>query len=255
MIEIIKKALHFLRIFLLVFIILIVMYFLAAFIFSRIEIKAEPGKFNDVSIFLINNGVHTDIMVPVRNSQINWSKEVKFVNTLKKDSMMNYLAFGWGEKEFYMQTPTWADLKFSVAFKSVFWFNSCAIHTTFYKDTSETEQCIKINLSREQYNRLIKYIWNSFSKDQNGHTRLISKISYGNNDAFYEATGLYSMLRTCNTWTNTGLKTCGQKACFWTPFSGGVIYHYSKKGGVFMDNIKFNFIFAPDLIINYLARW
>ena len=51
---------------------------------------------------------------------------------------------------------------------------------------------------------------------------------YGKNDAFYEANGSYSLFHTCNTWANNGLKACGQKACFWTPFDSGIFYHYDK---------------------------
>ena len=49
---------------------------------------------------------------------------------------------------------------------------------------------------------------------------------YGKNDAFYEATGRYSLFHTCNTWTNNALKIAGQKACVWTPFDTGIFYHY-----------------------------
>jgi hypothetical protein len=49
---------------------------------------------------------------------------------------------------------------------------------------------------------------------------------YGDNDAFYEAIGSYNLFKTCNTWTNNALKSCGQKACFWTPFESGIFYQY-----------------------------
>lgn len=52
---------------------------------------------------------------------------------------------------------------------------------------------------------------------------------YGDHDAFYEAKGRYSLFHTCNTWANNALKACGQKACWWTPFSTGIRYQYGQK--------------------------
>lgn len=189
--------------------------------------KAEQKTTNDVSIFIMTNGVHTDIVVPLKTKQIDWSKKVKFEDTMGKDTIMQYVAFGWGDKEFYLETPTWADLKFKTAFKAIFGLSATAMHTTFYKNINEGNDCKKVNLSKEQYSRLIKFIVSSFITDKNGNfENIITNANYGNNDAFYEAKGSYNLFSTCNTWTNDALKACGQKACLWTPYDKGIFYHY-----------------------------
>jgi hypothetical protein len=48
------------------------------------------------------------------------------------------------------------------------------------------------------------------------------------NDAFYAANNRYSMMLTCNSWINRGLKACHKRACLWTPFAGGIFYQYGK---------------------------
>ena len=48
------------------------------------------------------------------------------------------------------------------------------------------------------------------------------------NNSFYDAKQTYSLLLTCNTWINNGLKASGQKACLWTPDAGGIFYQYEK---------------------------
>ena len=175
----------------------------------------------------MTNGVHTDIVVPLKTKQIDWSKKVKFEDTMGKDTIMQYVAFGWGDKEFYLETPTWADLKFKTAFKAIFGLSATAMHTTFYKNINEGNDCKKVNLSKEQYSRLIKFIVSSFITDKNGNfENIITNANYGNNDAFYEAKGSYNLFSTCNTWTNDALKACGQKACLWTPYDKGIFYHY-----------------------------
>ena len=223
----IKKILKLIGKILISVIIFVGLYFLAAYTLARIEVKAEQANSKDVAIYILTNGVHTDIVAPIKSSLIDWSQEIKFEHTSSKDSAIQFVAFGWGDKGFYLDTPTWAELKFSVAFKAVFGLSSAAVHTTFYKSIIESDSCKKIELSSMQYLRLINYIENSFSKDNNGHfVNIITKANYGNNDAFYEAPGRYNLFFTCNTWTNSGLKACGAKACVWTPFEKGVFYWY-----------------------------
>ena len=207
--------------------VIISFYLIGAFCLSRITVNEEIKTTKNVTIYIKTNGVHTDIIVPVKNSQIDWSKEIKFSHTQLNDTMMRYLALGWGDKGFYLETPKWADLKFSTAFKAAFALGTTAIHATFYDTLIENQQCKKIMLSKDQYARLIKYISNSFKNDDHKHIiNIITKANYSNKDAFYEANDSYSMLHTCNTWANTGLKKCGQRACLWTPFDTGIFLKY-----------------------------
>lgn len=208
-------------------ILFVCIYLLMAFVLSRIRVDKEMTSANDVVIYILTNGVHTDLVMPVKNPQIDWSTEIKFHNTASKDSLMEYVALGWGDKGFYLETPTWADLKFSTAFKAAFSLSTSAIHATFYKNMKEGETCKKISISKEQYSRLIKFIKNSFRTNSSGNfIHIVTNANYGKDDAFYEANGSYNLFHTCNTWANNGLKTCGQKACLWTPFDTGIFYHY-----------------------------
>lgn len=205
----------------------ILIYLFSAYCLSRIAVDEEQNAKDEVTIYIKTNGVHTDIVVPVRNEQKDWSKEVKFENTTSKDTTYQYLGMGWGDKGFYLETPTWADLKASVAFKAATGLSTTAIHATYFNTITEDSTCKKILISKEQYGRLINYIDNSFQKDRNGHSiNIKTNANYGADDAFYEANGSYSMLHTCNTWANNALKTCGQKCCFWTPFDTGIFLNY-----------------------------
>ncbi len=51
-------------------------------------------------------------------------------------------------------------------------------------------------------------------------------LSAEDDDAFYEAKGSYSFMKTCNTWANSALKSAGQKAALWTPSDKGIFRHY-----------------------------
>ena len=222
-----KKVFKTLALIILSFILFIGFYFAAAFGLSRISVGEENIGTDDVTIYLLTNGVHTDLVLPIKNDQIDWSQHMKFENTVAKDTAMNYIAIGWGDKGFYLDTPTWAELKFSTAFKAATGLSTAAIHTTYYKTITEGKDCKKIEISKDQYAKMIKFIHNDLIKDSDGNLTFIDTDAvYGKNDAFYDAKGSYHLFHTCNTWTNRALKSCGQKACLWTPFDTGIFYQY-----------------------------
>lgn len=205
----------------------IALYLFSAYCLSRITIDKEPDTKEEVTIYILTNGVHTDLVVPITTDLYDWSREIKFENTLAENKQYKYLAMGWGDKGFYLETPEWKDLKASVAFKAAFALSTTAIHATYYKTITVGENCREIIVSKEQYQRLVNYITNSFKKDKNGKfIHIVTNAVYGLDDAFYEANGSYSMLHTCNSWANNGLKASGQKCCFWTAFDTGIFEKY-----------------------------
>lgn len=211
------------------FILFIVFYLTSAYFISRIEYPCEKSKeAKNITIFIKSNGVHTDIVVPTKTSIINWRNFVLPENTRKKDSTCQYLAFGWGDKGFYLETPTWGELKTSTALNAAFGLSTTAIHTTYYSEViPDKTTCKKIRITRKQYKRLSFFILKSFAWKKNNQLKYIkTNYVYGDNDAFYDAVGTYSMLQTCNSWANNALLSCGQKAALWTAFQGGIFYHY-----------------------------
>lgn len=190
---------------------------------------AEEGP-DEVSIYIMTNGVHTDIVVPVKNEIMDWSKITRFQDTESKDSTFRYVAFGWGDKGFYLETPQWSDLKFSTAFKAMFHLGSTAMHIDFCRDMIPGEKCKEIQISKAQYQKLVKYLKDSFEYDPNGQPIQIitHNDGYGRDDAFYEAKGAYDLFNTCNTWANSALKSCDQKACWWTPTDKGIFHQYAR---------------------------
>lgn len=207
---------------------IILIYIICGFLLPYIEVpaqKVEEPKI--ITAYILTNGVHTDLVLPIKSAEIDWSKEIPFENTRSKRTDFKYLSVGWGDKGFYLETPTWADLKVSTAVKAAFWMSESAMHCTFYDKMTEGEDCEKIMLTKPQYLSLISYIKNKFDRNQNGKPILIKTDAvYNSNDAFYDAQGSYSFLNTCNTWANDGLKAAGQKAAFWTPTDTGIFQHY-----------------------------
>ena len=158
---------------------------------------------------------------------MDWRKEAQLSNISSLDTSFQYLAIGWGDKGFYLQTPTWADLKASTAFKAAFGLNTTALHATYYKTMTIGTTCRRIDISSDQYVRLINYVTDSAQKDENGHwINIKTTANYNKRDAFYEAKGRYSLFYTCNVWANNALKESGQKYSYWTPFDTGIFLNY-----------------------------
>ncbi|WP_394801805.1 TIGR02117 family protein [Chryseobacterium daecheongense] len=207
---------------------IVVLYALLGYLLPFIEVRAkDDGQEKEIPIYVYTNGVHTDIVMPVKNDLQDWSSKIPFSNVRSRQTDYNYIGIGWGDKGFYLDTPTWADLKFSTAFKAAFWLSESAMHCTYYKTMKEGSDCKMVMISRAQYKNLIQFVEAKFDKDQSGNFILIpTDAVYGDNDAFYDAKGKYSFLYTCNTWANDALKAAGQKAALWTPSDFGIFQHY-----------------------------
>ncbi|BAV10308.1 hypothetical protein FLA_6370 [Filimonas lacunae] len=229
MIIIVKKILSIIGYTVITLVVLILIYLLAAYTLSRMSTEKEKDTVAEVPVYILTNGVHTDLVVPVKTEIADWSRAIPFGNTPHTDTTAQWLAFGWGDRGFYLETPTWGDLKFSTAFKAAFSLSTSAIHATYYTAMHEGAQCRKLEISKAQYKRLVDYINNTLVMKEGQPVVIKTSANYGKHDAFYEAKGSYHLFHTCNTWANNGLKSCGQKACKWTIFDTGIFYQYPNK--------------------------
>ena len=228
----IKKSFRFLIFTSLFFISCILIFLTCAFIFSRITIEGNKEKNSIHTVFLMKSGIHVDFLLPISNEFKDWQEEFPISNTRSKDSTYKKIAIGWGSKDFYMNTPTWDDLTLKIFLISNFGLGSSAIQVKYYTDTLPKDSKItSLKLSNNQYKKLVKYIETSLKRSKTNNSSFIlpknPKVLTENN-SFYDAKQTYSLLLTCNTWINNGLKASGQKACLWTPDAGGIFYQYEK---------------------------
>lgn len=135
-----------------------------------------------MSIYIMTNGVHTDIVVLVKNSRMDWTRYISYEHTRDKNSSLPFIGIGSGDKGFYLETLGWKDINVSVVFKAMFHLGTAALHATFYKQILTGDDCKEIRISYEEYERLVQYISESFQKDANGNSLHIysEKNGYGN---------------------------------------------------------------------------
>ncbi|MBE9576875.1 TIGR02117 family protein [Flavobacterium aquaticum] len=219
----IKKLLKYLAIFILSLVTYLLIVTLLSFV-SVNEDLVENQK--EIPIYILTNGVHTDIVLQIKNEHHDWSTQLKFEHTKSKDTTYQYVALGWGDKGFYLETPTWADLKASTAIKAASGLSTSAMHVTFYKHLKENQSCKKIQISLGNYKKLVAFIKESFQTKSGEFLKIETDAVYGKHDVFYEANGSYSLFYTCNSWANQALKAANQKAALWTISDSGIFRHY-----------------------------
>jgi uncharacterized protein (TIGR02117 family) len=209
--KILKRILYFLLI--------PISYLVISLILSSITIdrKAE-NRISEKTIYLSTNGVHLNIVLPKNNI------DSLLLSGLKHEQSDTYLSFGWGDENFYINTPTWGDLTFKNAFIAMFLNSPTLMHVTRHK--SIRSDWIEIKITESELSKLNSYIQNSFKTTKNGMKIILENQGYSSMDNFYKAKGSYSCFKTSNSWVNSGFKESGLKSSFWTPFDFGLMKKY-----------------------------
>ncbi|WP_143961465.1 TIGR02117 family protein [Litoribacter populi] len=199
-------------------------YFLFAFLGMIIPVGPEKESFpKEVEIFVHTNGLHADFVLPTTHSAHDW-KEVLDGKHFG-DFETPYLSIGWGEKNFYLNTPTMSDLTAPTLVKALFIPSTSAMHVDYmYGKPRVGDNASSILVSEQMYLELVDYILETFELKE-GKAILIDHKGYHDYDQFYRAKGKYHALWTCNNWTNRGLKKIGLRNSLWTPMDWGVFYY------------------------------
>ncbi|MCF8709021.1 TIGR02117 family protein [Rhizorhapis sp. SPR117] len=188
----------------------------------------EPRQ--GVQIFVYSNGTHTGIVVPTVNDVQDWRAVVKPEHLSDpRYGKSDHLLFGWGERNFYLMTPTWSDVRISVAAKSLFFSRRTLLHLDYIHSPVPGPNMRPVTISKAQYVRLVQQIEGFFRRDEKGNTLPVK--GYGPADKFYESNGHYNVMQTCNNWTGAQLRSIGVRVGIWTPFSQSVMWWFANPSG------------------------
>lgn len=182
-----------------------------------------------IDLWLITNGVHAGIAMPVRSDAIDWS--TVFPRTDMKDGRGDYVTVGWGDRRFFLDTPTWADLSVSTAVNALSGLDGAVMHVEYGPAPVPDATAVRMSLTREAYARLIAYVRGSLPVGADGRPGVIPGHHYTDNDAFYEARGRYSLFVTCNQWTRNALSAAGVRVPVWSPFDKALFWQVARTSG------------------------
>ena len=202
------------------------LYLAAALIGSLVSLNRNWSEAKDgTTIYLADNGVHVDIIMPAEAQGLDWRPLVPSTDFAAVDPKTRWIAFGAGEKRVYLDTPTWWDLTPRTVW-SALTGGDRVMHVEYVPNPYYAAR--QIRLRPEEYRRLWAAIRADFALDERGRPKLIHHPGYGPSDAFYRATGHASMFRTCNIWAAAKLRLAGVRTSLWPPFASGVIWRYRK---------------------------
>ncbi|MGL4767335.1 MAG: TIGR02117 family protein [Formosimonas sp.] len=199
---------------------------LGAMIPVNAKFRSLPADVAGHDIYVRSNGVHTDILLPAVSSVRDWRGTIAPSDLHNEAGDLPYVSFGWGDKGFYLDTPTWADLKVSTALVAAFGLGSTAMHVEAVAQPVVGEMVRHVRVSDAQLAALVAHIDASFAYDVAQHVQKINTTAnYNEHDAFYEAHGRYSLFSTCNEWTRDGLSAAQIRTALFSPAPAGVLRH------------------------------
>jgi uncharacterized protein (TIGR02117 family) len=185
-----------------------------------------PTADDRVRLFVRSNEIHTDIVMPVHHERlgIDWRETFPPEHFWGDVRSANYVAVGWGDRGFFVETPRWSDLKLSTALYALFWPSEAVLHVEYLAEPVPGERMHEVYVSSDQYARLVEFMQASIgARDNRGAAVTATDVTYGTWDRFYVASSRYHAFNTCNQWTGRGLKRAGVPVGIWTPLKQQVL--------------------------------
>ena len=203
-----------------------IVYFAAALLFGLIPANAAWRQADSgIAIFVRTNGLHTWILMPKTNAHMDWRPLIPGAHV--RDSRWdaaNYAAFGYGEREVYLNTPTWADLTPFDALRAALGGGEPLVHVEHVHEPRVDEFTRRLVLRPDEYRRLVGFVRARFRLDAGGRSIPVLGRGYRDNDIFYLSNGGYSAILTCNEWTGRALRTAGVRTGLWTPLEQSIMW-------------------------------
>ncbi len=178
-----------------------------------------------IEIFVTSNPVHAEIVMPIESDIINWRDQFSPDCFPDDTNHATHVAIGWGDRGFFLKTPTWAELKVSVAANALFLPSDTCLHVTMKSSVTPSENTRAVRISEQQYELLVEYMKAAFRRDETGKVLQVTGEHYSWNDAFFEAHGTYHFLNTCNSWVGRALQKTGVRVGWLTPLPKTVFWY------------------------------
>ena len=88
---------------------LVLVYTFVAILFLYRGVVKKTDEPKVIEAFILTNGVHTDLVVPVKNDLMDWGKELPLIIQFRRGTILVMFLLVGGR--FYPDTPSWAELQ------------------------------------------------------------------------------------------------------------------------------------------------
>jgi uncharacterized protein (TIGR02117 family) len=203
-------------------------YLVAALVGSLVPVNrgwTEPET--GITVYLADNGIHTDILMPAKAAGLDWSPLVPKSDAAAVPPDARWVAFGSGEERVYLETPTWWDIRPATIWAALTGSRR-VMHVEWVDDPAYAVR--EVRLRPEEYRRLWAAVRSDFQLDGTGRPIRIGHAGYGCCDSFYWGSGRFNALKTCNSWAADKLRLAGVRTSLWPPFAQGLLWRYRRSG-------------------------
>ena len=181
---------------------------------------ATPSTEASRTVLLLSTAIHTDLALPASPDVV---ERFAFMAADGLDSSqpgVGYIIAGWGGRSFYIETPTWSDLKPGPVFNALTYDRSVMHMALAGAIDLDHPTVTAVELDAAAFEALIQAVLAGFTVDGAGARSVVPDAQYGEYDLFYEAEGLFNALVGCNVWTAATLRQAGLRTGWWTPLPG-----------------------------------
>lgn len=182
--------------------------------------QGEPIR----EILVLANPIHTDIAFPADPDvleRLGFAAE----DGLEFDHPgLHWVHMGWGSRRFYIETPTWGDLRAGPVL-AAFTVDESAMHVEMAGEIDRTiDGVLPIAVDEVAMFAMLDEALATFQRDGQGRPILIPGAAYGEFDLFYEAHGRFNALYGCNEWTGRVLRAGGMRTGWWNPLPPSLLW-------------------------------
>lgn len=193
------------------------------------EINTSSGMY---TIYIINNNLHTGIVLPVDNESTH------AISAVKHFKNFSYTDIGWGEEKFYQEPED----NFCMGARAILLPNTSVIRIEGYSSFTDdiigwSDYTVMMSLSKNQYIKLISFIEKSFTRDE-GNELIITKQKHSGSIIFFKSVYKYHLFNTCNTWIAEALKASGLDVSPFFVITAGQLYNEIKDKGKVLKHLK-----------------
>lgn len=181
-------------------------------------------------VLVLSSLIHTDLAVPVDEAVRARFAFLAEAGLAIDRPEVGALVLGWGGRGFYLETPTWADLKPGPVLKALT-LDDAVLHVGLGGAIeSAGEGARALDLDEAGFERLLRFVEATLKRDGEGRPIAIAGAGYGPFDAFFEAKGPFNALLGCNDWTGRALAKAGVGVGLFTPLPAFLLWSLDLHG-------------------------
>lgn len=185
--------------------------------------EAPPSDPSAVEIMVTTNGIHTELVLPAVTTIKDWRTTFPVIGGQQRSGPSpTHVAIGYGEKDVFLDTPSWADLDPSTALRIALRGGDALLRVRYRARLSPDQWHRPLRLRREEYQKLVAHIETSLPPLKRGEIRRTYRDGPPG-QTYYDAASRYTLANSSNQWTADTLAAAGVTIGLWTPFSGGVM--------------------------------